>query len=107
MMALIVISVGLVALVQSSQHSAYVLEQAKSKSAAYHVADQVMLKMYQISNLTVGKHQGEQRFEGQVYFWQVNLSTTENIHINRLDVSVSLDRKFEYAEATLTGFKKR
>lgn len=105
MMALIVISVGLIALVQSSQYSAYVLQEARSKTAALHVADQVLLNMYQLSDLSMGRHQGEQKFEGTVYYWQANLSTTENIHINRLDVKVSLDRKFDYAAASLTGFK--
>lgn len=106
MMALIVISVGLVALVQSSQYSAHVLQQAKTKTAAYHVADQVLLKMYQIPDLSIGRHQGEQKFEGTVYYWQASLATTENKYINRLDVRVFLDRKFDYAEATLTGFKQ-
>ncbi len=105
-MALVIISVGLVALVQSSQHSANVLYEAKSKTAAYHVADQVMLKMYQVPGLSIGQHQGEQKFNGQVFYWQVELSSTENIHINRLDVKVSLDRSFSYAAAILTGFKK-
>ena len=105
-MALIVISVGLVALVQSSQHSAFVLEEAKNKTAAYHVADQVMLKMYQVSGLSLGTHQGQQQFNGVTYFWQVNLSSTDNEGINRMEVVVSMDRKFDYAEAHLTGFKK-
>jgi ABC-type tungstate transport system permease subunit len=101
-----VISVGLVALMQSSQYSAYVLEQAKTKTAAYHVADQVILNLYQVSGLRPGRHQGEKRFEGVNYYWQATLSATENNQINRLDVEVSLDRKFDYFEASLTGFKK-
>lgn len=106
MMALLIISVGLVALVQSSQHSANTLEVARNKTAAFHVADQVMLQMYQKAGLQLGVHQGEQRFQGQTYYWQATLSATENPRINRLEVEVALERNFDYSEALLTGFKK-
>ncbi len=106
LMALIIISVGLVALLQSSQHSANTLATAKDQTAALHVADQVMLQLYSRGDLRLGVHQGEQRFQGQIFYWQATLSATENVHINRLDVKVSLDRDFDYAEAQLIGFKK-
>jgi general secretion pathway protein I len=106
MMALIIISVGLVALVHSSRHSANTLEVAKNKTAALHVADQVMLQLYERGGLQLGVHQGEQRFQGQLYYWQATLTTTDNNRINRLEVKVGLNRDFKYAEAQLSGFKK-
>lgn len=105
-MALIIISVGLIALVQISQHSANTLTVARTQTAALHVADQVMMNMYQRAGLRLGDHFGEQRFQGQTYYWQATLSTTENNHIHRLDIKVALDRDFSYAEAQLSGFKK-
>lgn len=106
LIALIIISVGLVALLQSSQHSANTLATARDQTAALHVADQVMLQLYQRGDLRLGVHQGEQRFQGQIFYWQGTMTTTENARINRLDVKVSLDRDFDYAEAQLSGFKK-
>jgi len=106
MMALFIISVGLVALVYSSQYSVQTLETAKSKTAAYHVADQVLLSMYQSHDLQLGQHQGETEFQGQTFYWQATLENTENTHVNRINVIVSLNRKFDYSEARLTGFKK-
>lgn len=105
-MALIIISVGLVALVQSSQNSANTLTVAKNQTAALHVADQVMLQLYQKANLTLGVHYGEQRFQGQTYYWQATLATTDNLRIHRLEIKVGLERSLDYAEAQLTGFKK-
>ena len=106
MMALIIISVGLMALVQSTQYSANTLSSAQSKTSAYHVADQVMMYLYSTTDLNLGVHQGEQKFQNTIYYWKATLSSTENIRINRLDVVVSLNRQLNYAEAQLTGFKK-
>ncbi|GJM05904.1 MAG: hypothetical protein DHS20C09_19000 [marine bacterium B5-7] len=106
-MALIIISVGLMAVVQSAQTGVKAAEAYQIKSSAYHVADQVMLMLYQKPDLKMGQHQGQELLAGQDYYWQAELKATDNIHINRIDLIVSLNRKFDYAEATLTGFKKR
>lgn len=106
MMALIIISVGLVALVYSSRYSANTLEETRNKTAALHVADQVMMQLYERGDLQLGLHQGEQRFQGRIFYWQATLITTDNHYINRLEVKVGLDRDFDYAEAQLIGFKK-
>lgn len=107
MLALLIISVGLVALVQSAQTGAQTTTALREKTGAYHVADQVMLLLYQKSDLQVGSHQGQELFAGQDYYWQAELKTTDNIHINRIDLVVGLDRDFDYAEARLIGFTKR
>lgn len=107
MLALLIISVGLVALVQSAQHGAKTVETFQKKTAAYHVADQVMLQLYQRPDLRIGRHQGQELFAGKDYYWQAELSATENNGINRLDLMVGLNRQLDYAEARLSGFKKR
>ncbi len=107
MLALLIISVGLIALVQSAQHGAKAAETYQKKTAAYHVADQVMLQLYQRPDLRMGRHQGQTLFAGKDYFWQAELSATGNSGINRLDLIVGLNRQLDYAEARLTGFKKR
>lgn len=107
MLALLIISIGLVALVQSAQTGAQTTSALRDKTAAYHVADQVMLLLYQKADLQVGSHQGQELFAGQDFYWRADLQTTDNIHINRIDLVVGLERKLDYAEARLTGFTKR
>lgn len=107
MLALLIISVGLVALVQSAQTGAQTTTALREKTGAYHVADQVMLLLYQKSDLQVGSHQGQELFAGQDYYWQAELKTTDNIYINRIDLVVGLGRDLDYAEARLIGFTKR
>ena len=107
MLALLIISVGLMALVQSAQTGALTTTALREKTAAYHVADQVMLQLYQKSDLQIGSHQGQELFAGQDFYWQAELKTTDNIHINRIDLVVGLARNLDYVEARLTGFTKR
>ena len=106
MLALLVISVGLLALVQSAQTGAETTSILHEKTGAYHVADQVMLMLYQKTDLQLGSHEGQELFAGQDYYWRAELKTTDNIHINRIELMIGLDRKFDYAVARLTGFTK-
>lgn len=106
MLAMVIVSVGLVALVQSAQTGGLTTTALREKTGAYHVADQVMLLLYQKSDLKVGSHQGQELFAGQDYYWQAELKTTDNIHINRIDLMVGLDRRLDYSDARLTGFTK-
>nr|WP_223789816.1 type II secretion system minor pseudopilin GspI [Marinicella sp. NBU2979] len=106
LMALVVVSVGLMALVQSTQTGAQTATAMRDKTAAYHVADQVMMQLYQKPNLTLGLHRGEEVFAGQTFYWQAELKTTDNSRINRLEVMVGLTRRLEHSEAQLSGFRK-
>ncbi len=107
MLALAVVSIGIMALVQSAQSGAQTTAALQQKTGAYHVADQVMMVLYQRPGLQLGSHRGEELFGGQTYYWQAELKTTDNIRINRIDLMVGLDRKLDYADARLTGFRKR
>lgn len=106
LLALLVISIGLIALVQSAQQGAITAETFQKKTAAYHVADQVMLQLYQKPDLRTGRHHGQELFAGKDYYWQADMSATDNNSINRIDLVIGLDRKLDYAEARLTGFKR-
>lgn len=105
-MALVVVSVGLMALVQSAQTGAQTSEALREKTAAYHVADQVMMQLYQAPNLSLGRHQGETEFAGMTFYWQAQLQTTDNNRINRLDLVVGLNRQLDHHAAQLKGFRK-
>ncbi|MCX7554769.1 type II secretion system minor pseudopilin GspI [Marinicella sp. S1101] len=107
MLALLVISVGLVALVQAAQTGTRITTTVAEKSAAYHVADQVMMQLYQRSDLTIGTHQGQELFSDRNYYWRAELKSTDNESINRIDLVVGKDRALDYFDAQLTGFKLR
>lgn len=106
MLALLIISIGLMALVQSAQTGAQTTTALRERTAAYHVADQVMLMLYQKIDLQIGTHQGQELFAGQDFYWQAELQTTDNIHINRIDLVVGKIRQLDYVEARLIGFTK-
>ena len=105
LMALVIVSVALVAVVQSSQNSATTLQQARDQSAALQVANQVLMQMYQRPTPVTSEVQGQSRIQDRSFYWKVRWQSTDNARINRLDVSVSLDRDFAYLQAQLTGFK--
>ena len=105
LMALVIVSVALVAVVQSSQNSATTLQQVRDQSAALHVANQVLMDMYQRPNPVNGLVQGQRQFQDRSFYWKVEYQSTDNARINRLEVSVSLNRDFDYLQARLTGFK--
>jgi general secretion pathway protein I len=105
LLALIIVSVALVAVVQTSQSNANILQQARTQTAGLHVANQVLLRLYQEPTPVTGQMQGQQIIQDQVYYWQAEWQSTDNARIQRLDVSVSLDRNFVYLQAQLTGFK--
>ncbi len=106
-MALVVISVGLMGLIQAAQLGEKTTAELRQKTAGYHVADQVMMQLYQRVDLKLGKHQGQELFNGEDYYWQAEMITTENPAINRIELIVATERQLNYAVAQLTGFKKQ
>lgn len=107
LLALLVMSIGFAALVQSAQTNASTLAQLQQSSAAHQVADQVMMQMYQSTGLQSGAHQGQQTFEAVDWHWQAEVSATDNPRIVKVDVKVYLDRSQDHALAQLTGFKAK
>ncbi len=105
MLALLVLAIALSALVNAGQVSAQTVVKLERSSAAYHVADQSLMGLYQSQGLNPGRHQGEQYFKSQRWYWQADVENTDNPHIARITVRVSLDNKFGFVEAQLTGFK--
>ena len=105
MMALVIVSIALVALVQSSQGGANTLAQAKEKTAALFIANQVLMNAYRQPSPATGQMQGERAYQDRLYFWKIEWQSTDNARIQRLEVEVSLQRDFDYLQAQLTGFK--
>lgn len=107
LLALLVMGIGLAALVSAGQNSADALSKLTQKSDAFHVADQVMMQLYQRSGLQTGQHQGSQKFHSQDWYWRADVQSTDNPRIARIDLKVGMGRDFEFAEAQLFGFKSQ
>lgn len=105
LIALLVLGIALAALVRTGQVSAETVTQLEQKSAAYHVADQTLMSLYQTNGLTTGMHQGEQLFNGQKWYWMAEVENTENPRIAKITLKVSDDNKISFAMAQLVGFK--
>ena len=107
MLSLLVMGIALSALVHSGQVSSQTVSYLEHSSAAYHVADQTMMGLYQASGLTNGKHQGEQRFANQRWYWQATVENTDNPHIAKISLQVASDKSFDHVQAQLTGFTQQ
>jgi general secretion pathway protein I len=103
LLALLIISVALVALVEAAGFSQKQTAELDQRQQALQVADQVLMQFYQQPQ--VDDEQGNQQRKDQIYYWSVDVKNTDNPRILRLDVRVGLDRNIEYALAQLSGFK--
>lgn len=104
LLALVVISVGLMALVQAAGFSQRQVADMRHHMNAYQVADQVLMQVYQQPQIE--DSQGRQRMDDETYYWSVEVQTTDNPTILRYNIRVGLERSIDYAQAQLTGFKK-
>jgi len=107
LIALLIISVGLVALIQVGATRASTVLTVEQKSMAYHIADSAMNELYGNRTLKLGRHDGSRKSQGQTWYWQADAESTDNPDIIRIDLKVSDKRTFDYAQAQLTGFKRR
>ncbi|WP_154222198.1 type II secretion system minor pseudopilin GspI [Marinicella rhabdoformis] len=105
LIALLVLGIALAALVRTGQVSAETVTQLEQRSAAYHVADQALMGLYQANGLTTGRHQGEQLFNDQRWYWLADVENTENPRIAKITLKVGDDNKVSHALAQLVGFK--
>jgi len=104
LLALVVVSVALMALVHAAGFSQRQIAELRHQVNAYQVADQVLMQLYQQPQ--VNNQEGSQRMADETYYWSVDVQNTDNPLILRLDVKVGLERALDYAQAQLTGFKK-
>ena len=105
LIALLVLGIALAALVRTGQVSAETVTQLSQRSNAFHVADQAMMGLYQTNGLTTGRHQGEQLFNNQRWYWLADVENTENPQIAKITLKVGDDNKVNHALAQLVGFK--
>lgn len=105
MLAVLVLSLGLTAMIYAGQLTAATTERLEKTATAYHLANQLMLDLYQQPGVNSGYLRGKKHFVGYDWYWQAAIKNTDNINILRIDLKVSLDRKMDFSLAQLTGFK--
>lgn len=103
-LALLVLSIALSALVRTGLVGAETVVKTEETSDAYHVADQALMRLYQSKGLTTGQHQGAQQFNDINWYWLADVEGTNNPRIAKITLKVGLDRKLNYAHAQLIGF---
>ena len=104
LLALVIISVALVALVEAAGYAQKQTAELHQRQQALQVADQVLMQFYQRSQ--VDDEQGSEQRNDQTFYWSIDVQKTENPQILRLDIRVGLTRQIDYALAQLSGFKK-
>ncbi|MFV0543784.1 MAG: type II secretion system minor pseudopilin GspI [Marinicella pacifica] len=104
LLALVVISVALVALVEAAGLAHQQTAQMAQRQQALQLADEMMMQFYQRAQ--VNDEQGSKQRQDHTYYWSVDVSNTDNPRIIRLDVRVGMSRDFDYVLANLSGFKR-
>lgn len=103
LIALLLVSVALGALVQQGALRADTLSELEKKNMAYLVANSEMDILYRTS-VEQGTYQGVKNGFHRKWYWQATVNATDNVRILRIDLKVSLSPDFDYSYAQLTGF---
>ncbi len=103
LLALVIISVALVALVEAAGFAQKQTIEITQRQHALQLADQVLMRYYQRPE--VNDQQGSEQRQDQTYYWSLDVKSTDNPEILRLDVRVGLTPDIDHALAQLSGFK--
>lgn len=105
MLAILVLSLGLTAMIYAGQLTASTTERLEKTATAYFLANQLMLELYKRPGVNSGYLKGKKYFLDDDWYWQAAIKNTDNKNIIRIDLKVSLDKKIDFSLAQLTGFK--
>ena len=103
LIALLLVSIALTALVQVGARRADTLIDLEQKNMAYMVAHSTLNQLY-LQALEPGIVEGVADGLEHDWYWQAEIEPTDNERILRIDLSVSDDNSFDYTQAQLTGF---
>ncbi len=107
MVALLVITIGLGALIESTGNSAWQATYLKQKTIASWVAqNQIALHRAKRTWGTVSSTKGTTEMANIEWRWEMKISKTDDPSLRRLDVDVFLDGD-DSLKASLTGFIAR
>ncbi|WP_395377113.1 type II secretion system minor pseudopilin GspI [Marinicella sp. W31] len=103
LIALLLVSIALTALVQVGARRADTLIILEEKNLAYQVAHSTLNRLY-LQPLEQGIQEGVTDGLNGNWYWQAEIKNTDNERILRIDLQVSDNNSFDYAQAQLTGF---
>ena len=104
--SLVILTIALTAIVTVGSNRAETLIELQQRNSALLVANNI-LERYSIPSQAISPStiEGKQENGHTDWNWQLIVKATNNEHIYRLDVRVSDDNDFDYAQAQLVGFK--
>lgn len=105
LVALVVLSLALTALVHAAGVSTRDFAGLRERSYAGWIAANVLTEARLKERLpATGRRDGQHRFAGREWYWRLQIGTTQDARIRRLDVQVFADAQRSDAVAQLTGF---
>lgn len=104
--SLVILTIALTAIVTIGSNRAETLLELQQRNSALLVANNILERYSALSqSISTGTLDGKQENGHLDWNWQLTVKPTNNDHIYRLDVKVSQNRDFDYAQAQLVGFK--
>ena len=104
LVALFVFAVAMTVLVQSGTHRAQNLDYLRDRTfASWIAADRITAIRLEPDELGTGSRDGEVEMARRTWFWEADISATEDDTVRRIEVAVRLDEDGEPV-ARMTGF---
>jgi general secretion pathway protein I len=104
LVALFVFAVAMTVLVQSGTHRAQNLNYLRDRTlASWIAADRITEIRLEPDELSTGSRDGEVEMARRTWFWEADISATEDDTVRRIEVAVRLDEDAEPV-ARMTGF---
>lgn len=105
LIALVVLGLALTALVHAAGVSTRDFGGLRERSYAGWIAANVLTEARLAERLPqAGRRDGQQRFASREWYWRLEIATTQDARIRRLDVQVYADPQRSDPVAQLTGF---
>ena len=93
LVALSIVSIGLIALTKSESQQAQNLYRLEQKTIANLVASNLAVENRLIKNHSIGFKNGNYAMDNQIWHWQSNLNATPDDQILKLSLLVFADKK--------------
>ena len=104
LVALFVFAVAMTVLVQSGTHRAQNLNYLRDRTlASWIAADRITAIRLEPDEMSTGSRDGEVEMARRTWFWEADISATEDDTVRRIEVAVRLDEDSEPV-ARMTGF---
>jgi general secretion pathway protein I len=104
LVALFVFAVAMTVLVQSGTHRAQNLDYLRDRTlASWIAADRITAIRLDPEEISTGTRDGEVEMTRRTWFWEAEVSATEDDTVRRIEVAVRLDEDGEPV-ARMTGF---